>query len=65
MPEFKIYISNKGFLKYSKMICDQIELSANERGTGIARRPEEYIRKKIENEHAIICLHKDGRLAGL
>jgi len=64
MPEFKIYISNKNFLKYSKVICDQIELSANERGTGIARRPEEYIRKKIENEHAVISLHRDGRFAG-
>jgi len=64
MPEFKIYISNKSFLKYSSEICDQIELSANGRGTGIARRPEEYLRKKIENEHAIICLHMDGRFAG-
>lgn len=64
MPEFKIYISNKNFLKYSRVVCDQIEISANERGTGIARRPEEYIRKKIENGHAIICLHNDGRFAG-
>jgi len=64
MPEFEIYISNKDFLKYSREICDHIEKSASERGTGIAKRPEEYIKKKIENSHAIICLHRDGRFAG-
>ncbi len=64
MPDFKIYISNKNFLNYSKVICDYIEVSAKERGTGIAKRPEEYIRKKIENGHAIICLTKDGKFAG-
>jgi GNAT superfamily N-acetyltransferase len=64
MQDFKIYISNKDFLKYSQIICDQIESSAKERGTGIARRPEEYIRKKIESGHAIICLSKDEHFAG-
>ena len=64
MPDFKIYISNKNFLSYSNIICDYIETSARERGTGIARRPEEYIRRKIENGHAIICLTKDGKFAG-
>jgi GNAT superfamily N-acetyltransferase len=64
MPDFKIYISNKNFLKYSSTICDYIEASAKERGTGIAKRPEEYIRRKIENGHAIISLTKGGRFAG-
>ena len=52
MPDFKIYISNKDFLTYSNIICDYIEASAKERGTGIAKRPEEYIRRKIENASA-------------
>ena len=64
MRDFKIYISNSKFLEYSKIICEQIERSARERGTGIARRPEEYIRKKIESGHAIICLDNDEHFAG-
>ena len=64
MPDFKIYISNKNFLKYTSTITEYIETSAKERGTGIAKRPEEYIRKKIENGHAIICLTNDKKFAG-
>jgi len=64
MLKFKIYITNQDHLKYSKEICDTIEESALERGTGIAKRPEEYIRKKIEKGNAVICLEKNGRFAG-
>lgn len=64
MLRFKIYITSQHHLKYSKEICNAIEESALERGTGIAKRPEEYIRKKIENGNAVICLDRNGRFAG-
>ena len=64
MQGFKIYVSSSEFLKFSNIICEQIEMSAKQRGTGIAKRPEEYIQKKIETGHAIIALSKDGNFAG-
>ena len=41
---------------YAEEICQLMELSAAERGTGIAIRSPEYLRQKIENGRAIIAL---------
>jgi GNAT superfamily N-acetyltransferase len=49
---------------YAEEICSLLEISAQQRGTGIARRSPEYIRRKIETGNAIIALTDDGKLAG-
>jgi len=41
---------------YADEICHLIELSAQQRGTGIAKRTPEYILKKIDEGKAIIAL---------
>ncbi len=64
MAEFRIYITDKSFVNYSEEVCRLIEESAAQRGTGIARRPLEYIRQKIEDGKAVICLSDDNKLAG-
>ena len=45
-------------------ICEEIFLSARERGTGIARRTPEYIIEKMMAGKAVIALSEDGRFAG-
>lgn len=56
----KIVSANKSHFKYAQIICDTIADSAKVRGTGIAKRTPEYIRKKMENQNAIIAL--DGNI---
>lgn len=52
----KIIIANASHANYAAVICDTIEESAKVRGTGIARRTQEYIIKKMTNGNAIIAL---------
>jgi GNAT superfamily N-acetyltransferase len=58
-----IVITQEEHYKYSQEICDTIELSAQLRGTGIAKRTPAYIQKKMENKDAVIALD-NGRFAG-
>lgn len=55
----QIIIANSSHSKYAQIICDTIEESAKQRGTGIAKRTPEYIIKKLENQNAIIALDGD------
>ena len=56
----KIVIASGKHIKYAQVICDTIEKSAGERGTGIAKRTPEYIETKIKNRNAVIAL--DGEV---
>lgn len=58
-----IVITQEEHYKYSQEICDTIELSAQLRGTGIAKRTPAYIQKKMENKDAVIAL-VNGKFAG-
>jgi len=51
-----LVVANTSHFKYAQIICDTIADSAKVRGTGIAKRTPEYIRKKLENGNAIIAL---------
>lgn len=55
----RIVIANESHFKYAQIICDTIEESAKIRGTGIAKRTPEYIRKKLQNGNAVIALDGD------
>ena len=55
----EIFIANTEHIKYAQIICDTISRSAQERGTGIAKRTPEYIETKIKNGNAVIALDGD------
>lgn len=60
----QVHIAAAGQAGYAEEICSLLEISAQQRGTGIARRSPDYIRRKIESGNAIIALTDDGKLAG-
>lgn len=54
-----IVIASELHFKYAQNISDTISESAKVRGTGIAKRTPEYIRKRLQNGNAIIALDGD------
>lgn len=62
--KISVVIAQEEHYKYAKEICDTIESSALLRGTGIAKRTPEYIKKKIHNRDAVIALDNKGVFAG-
>jgi len=61
--EITILTANDSHQHYAEEICELIETSAKERGTGIAKRDPEYVRQKIRNQNAVIAL-EDNKLVG-
>ena len=59
-----IFVADGSQAKYAQAICDEIYLSAQERGTGIARRTPEYIIEKMNAGKAVIALTDEGEFAG-
>ncbi len=59
----EIVIAKKEHIKYADIICETIGISAQDRGTGIAKRTPEYIKEKINNGNAVIALDQ-GNFAG-
>ncbi len=55
----RIQVAQTTHTKYAEEICRMIEDAARQRGTGIAKRDPQYIRKKIEAGNAVIAL--DGK----
>lgn len=49
---------------YAQIIVDEMEASAKDRGTGIAKRSAEYIKQKMSEGKAIIALTQEGIWAG-
>ena len=45
-------------------ICEEVFISARERGTGIARRTPEYVIEKMAAGKAVIAITDDGKFAG-
>ena len=62
--EIIIRVAIPGDKVYSKTITDEMEASANARGTGIAKRSPEYIEEKIDEGKAVIAVTKDGTWVG-
>ena len=59
-----IYVANESHVKYAEQICKLVYISAQERGTGIAKRSPEYVKEKMRDGKAVIAITEDGRLAG-
>ena len=59
-----VVVADESHIKYADEICEEIFISARERGTGIARRTPEYIIEKIMAGKAVIAITEDGPFAG-
>lgn len=64
MQHFSVQVAHEQHLHYADIICNEMELSAKARGTGIAKRTPEYIRQKMLEGKAVIALTKQGNWAG-
>ena len=58
-----IVIAQEEHYRFAQEICDTMQESAIQRGTGIAKRSPDYIVKKMENRDAIIAM-ADDKFAG-
>lgn len=61
---FNILIANEQHLKYTQQICDEMEASSKQRGTGISKRTPEQLTQKILEGKAIIAFTGQGEWAG-
>lgn len=61
---FTVEITSSLHISYVEEILLEIERSARERGTGIARRDITYIENKIREGMAIIAFSSEGKWAG-
>ena len=59
-----VLVADASHAKYADEICEEILLSARERGTGIARRTPEYLQEKMAAGKAVIAISEDGEFAG-
>ncbi len=64
MLKFKIEIANQDHLHYASQICDEMEMSAKVRGTGIAKRSHEYVQQKMLEGKAVIAFDSNNQWAG-
>ncbi len=61
--QFQVIIADAQHNRYAETICHLIEESAKVRGTGIAKRDPNYIKKKLESGHAVVALEGE-RIVG-
>ncbi len=54
-----IHVADNSHFKYAQPICDLIYVSAQARGTGIAKRSAEYIELKMKTGKSVIALDGD------
>ena len=62
--EIDVTVADSSHFRYAQEICDEVYVSAQERGTGIAKRTPEYIIGKMQAGKAVIAVAEDGRFAG-
>lgn len=62
--EFKVLLADGQHVGFSQQICDEMESSAKQRGTGIARRSPEYLSDKMLEGKAVIAFTNTGEWAG-
>lgn len=55
----EIHIANSTYVGYAEEICELIYVSAQARGTGIAKRSPEYVAEKIRSGKAVVALDGD------
>ena len=60
----EVVVADESHAVYADEICEEVFISARERGTGIARRTPEYVIEKMTAGKAVIAIAEDGRFAG-
>lgn len=53
--DFTVVVADSGHFKYAQAICDEIQASAKEKKTGLAKRSPEYIIEKMAAGKAVIA----------
>lgn len=64
MTEYLVQVASEKHLHLAEEICWQMEESARQRGTGIAKRSPDYIRNKMLEGKAIVALTVAGGWVG-
>lgn len=59
MSEIKLTIAGEAHLRFAEEICTMMELAAQQRGTGIAKRSPLYISAKMMEGKAVIAVRDD------
>ncbi|MEQ9591942.1 MAG: GNAT family N-acetyltransferase [Cyclobacteriaceae bacterium] len=59
-----VRLATRDDIHFAETITDEMAVSAQARGTGIARRTPEYVTKKMEEGKAIIATTKEGKWVG-
>lgn len=62
--DFQVIVADERHVVFAEAICEEMYISAQERGTGIARRSPEYIKEKMLAGKAVIALSEEGEFAG-
>lgn len=62
--QINVIVADESHAKYAEEICEEVFVSARERGTGIARRTPEYIIEKMKAGKSVIAIAEDGSFAG-
>lgn len=62
--DYVVQVATEKHYDYAEQICNEMEASAKARGTGIAKRKPEYIKLKMEERKAVICLTTKGDWVG-
>ena len=61
---YNIYVASEADFKFADEICTEMEESAKARGTGIAKRSPDYVRKKMSEGKAVVASTEKGEWAG-
>jgi Acetyltransferase (GNAT) family len=64
LGQFLVKVASENHFGYADTICNEMEMSAKARGTGIAKRSPEYLKEKMREGKAIISLTKEGDWVG-
>jgi N-acetylglutamate synthase-like GNAT family acetyltransferase len=64
LGQFLVIVASENHFGYADTICNEMEMSAKARGTGIAKRSPEYLKEKMSEGKAIISLTKEGDWVG-
>ncbi len=59
-----IYVADESHFIYAEEICELVYISAQERGTGIAKRSPEYVKEKMRDGKSVIAITEEGSFAG-
>lgn len=64
MNSFIVQVATSDHTRFTSEICELIEVSAKQRGTGIAKRSPDYIHQKMAENKAIIAFIGENTLVG-